>query len=241
MARENELADWNRIATTYGERADSGGGMVYVNRYVWELLGDVANKDVLDVGCGSGNFCFELKAKGANVIGVDGSSGLLERARKQDSEIEFIQHDLADGLPEFAGSFDIVISQMTVMDIRDITLLFQDIPLKLKSGGRFIFTLLHPCFWNQKSNYDEGAGEWFKKVKGYLDHEVWRVESFGGHDHFHRSISYYFDALAKAGMAVTRLMEPAHEGQGTEIPEEFSNRFPLFLLIEATQKGIKTR
>ena len=75
--------------------------------------------------------------------------------------------------------------------------------------------------------------EWYKKVKGYVREEVWRVESFGGHNHYHRSTAAYFDVLRGAGMCVTKLLEPAHKGSGDVIPSDFLSQFPLYLMVEA--------
>lgn len=235
MSQFNEIEDWNRIASTYSELRESGNEFEYEEKSLWSLLGDVTNQNVLDLACGQGGFCSELTRKGAHVVGVDGSIQLLTRARSLYPKIEFIEHDLAEGLPHFQTEFHIVMSRMAVMDIRDIRSFFNDVPGVLRSDGRFIFTLLHPCFWNQKSHLDEQTGEWFKKVNGYLDFETWRVESFGGHNHYHRPMSYYFDALTEAGMAVTRLLEPRHEGTGKVVPVEFSGKFPLYLMIEAVK------
>lgn len=139
-----------------------------------------------------------------------------------------------------------IVSHTVLMDIPSLRSLFKDVAATLKSDGRFIFTLLHPCFWNQKSHLDHQTGEWHKEVKGYLEHEVWRVEDFGGHNHYHRPVTYYATELHQAGMVIRQLIEPQHESTGhTEIPEDFTGRhrprkrigqqFPLFLVIEAVK------
>ncbi|GGO76695.1 hypothetical protein GCM10012289_54630 [Nonomuraea cavernae] len=46
-----------------------------------ELAGDVAGARILDVGCGAGHYATELLARGAEVVGVDGSATLLDHAR----------------------------------------------------------------------------------------------------------------------------------------------------------------
>lgn len=48
---------------------------------VLELVGDVAGQRIADLGCGAGDYIVELVRRGANVIGVEGSDSLAERAR----------------------------------------------------------------------------------------------------------------------------------------------------------------
>lgn len=48
----------------------------------------------MDIGCGNGKDTAYLMQKGADVIGVDYSSGMLEEARKHVAEAVFIQMDM---------------------------------------------------------------------------------------------------------------------------------------------------
>jgi hypothetical protein len=59
------------------------------------LLGEVAGLDIVDVGCGTGRHAVRLAERGANVIGVDFSDGMLARAREKDG---------ASQVRRFAGS-----------------------------------------------------------------------------------------------------------------------------------------
>ncbi len=235
MKSDTDINDWNRNASNYSTSSSDPNETTYPFKFIWKLMGEVENLHILDVCCGDGAFCSKLAQKGAFVQGIDGSDALLRKAKEQAPEIEFIEYDISNGLPKLSKKYDIVVSIMAVMDIPDIVPLFKSIRDVLKPNGRFIFTLLHPAFWNQKSIQDESSGQWFKKVTGYLKEETWRVESFGGHNHYHRSISYYVEALRNAGMVVTRMLEPPHEGKSDTIPSDFQSLFPLFLMVEANK------
>jgi hypothetical protein len=45
-------------------------------------------------------------------------------------------------------------------------------------------------------------------VRGYLQHEQRWIESFGGHLHYHRPLSWYVERLTAHGLVVTGLHEP---------------------------------
>ena len=65
----------------------------YPLEYAFFLLGDVLNKTVLDLGCGSGEEAVPLVQRGAQVIGVDISPDLIavahQRLRRVWSECRF--------------------------------------------------------------------------------------------------------------------------------------------------------
>ncbi len=231
----NDIKDWNRIADAYAGTARSDD---FVNRQfktvLWECLGDVRDKDVLDLGCGAGWLSKQLFERGAHVVGVDGSIELVERAQADVPGVEFLAYDLAQGLPPGTQRFERIVANMVLMDIPDLSLLMRDVREHLQPNGKFLFTMQHPCFFNIKSHRDE-EGHLFKKLTGYLQPDVWRMEGFGGHNHYHRSLTFYFDLLRENRLAVTRFYEPPHQSatQRSENDARFFENIPIFLLIEA--------
>ncbi len=74
--------------------------------------------ELLDVACGTGNLSIPAARKGANVIGVDIATNLLEQARGKASgeglKAEFRLGD-AEELPFQNGQFDVVVSMFGAM------------------------------------------------------------------------------------------------------------------------------
>jgi len=230
-----DIEDWNRIATFYAQLA---GPDDFINRQftsvLWESLGDVQGLQVLDLGCGAGWLSHEMSEAGAKVIGIDGSIELVKAAQTSFPDIQFMDYDLSQGLPTFNCVFDRIVANMVLMDMPDLTNLIPAVRQMLAPRGKFIFTMQHPCFFNIKSERD-AEGQLFKKLTRYLQPEVWRMESFGGHNHYHRSLTFYFDHLRQNGMAVTRLYEPPHvsHAQRPEADQSFFENIPIFIFIEA--------
>jgi SAM-dependent methyltransferase len=231
-----DIRDWNRIAHAYMRTAGTPEDHIYqqFKDVLWESLGDLRGLDVLDVGCGHGWLSQLMLEAGAGVMGVDGSQTLLETARSRHPGIEFTQFDLARGLPQFDREFDRIVANMVMMDIPDIGPLVAAIRRVMKPQARFMFTLPHPCFFNYKTRRDE-SGHWYRMVTGYLKPEVWRIGSYDGHNHYHRSLTYYCDHLRKNRLAVTRLFEPTHipKPSDDEVWEAFLKTIPVFLFFEA--------
>jgi 2-polyprenyl-3-methyl-5-hydroxy-6-metoxy-1,4-benzoquinol methylase len=118
----DDIHDWNRIAATYSASAGTEEDTIYrmFQSAIWESLAPVDGATVLDVGCGSGWLCQAIHRAGGNVIGVDGSSALLQIAREAYPSLEFIEYNLTNGLPLFNRQFDRIIANMALMDIPDI-------------------------------------------------------------------------------------------------------------------------
>ena len=74
------------------------------------LPNDLSGKRILDAGCGAGQFSIELAMRGAQVLGIDISSNLIEIAKKRlpdnlKKNIEFLTSDMM----QCHGNFDFVI------------------------------------------------------------------------------------------------------------------------------------
>jgi SAM-dependent methyltransferase len=73
----------------------------------FELLGDLKDKSILDVGCGSGRYMFEAVNRGAGkVLGIDAAGGALKAAKEiaaelgVDDRVEFLETDFMDYAPD---------------------------------------------------------------------------------------------------------------------------------------------
>ena len=111
-------------------------------------LGDVAGLDVVDIGCGTGRHAIRLAARGANVVGVDFSDGMLARARDKvgAEQVRWIVHDLGDlPLPLPDRAFDRVICALVVDHIRDLSALFAELGRLCAPDGRAVVTAMHPA------------------------------------------------------------------------------------------------
>ncbi len=178
----NDLKSWNAIAERYAQSAGNVDDTTYgqLAPVLWECLGDVEGLNVLDLGCGHGWLSGLLAEAGANVTGIDGSAELLKRATQRYPEIAFLEHDLSQGLPDTLGTFGHIVAHMVLMDIPVLEQLIRDVAAHLEPSGRFIFTLPHPSFFNQKLGRDPDTGQPFRAVAGYHKEEVWRLGRFGG-------------------------------------------------------------
>lgn len=112
----------------------------YGLEYAFYLLGDIRDKTVLDLGCGSGENLVPLAKRGADVIGIDISPELMQLARQRLSSYGMaatLQEGsaYATGLPD--ESVDVVFS-MALLHHLDLPAARHEIHRILRPGGLFI-------------------------------------------------------------------------------------------------------
>ncbi len=102
---------------------------------------------ILDLGCGTGNFCIEMAMKCYDMIGVDKSYDMLscakEKSLKNGCDILYVNQDITDF--ELYGTVDAIICLTDTVNYlthkRDVKKLFKLVKNYLNPGGLFIFDI----------------------------------------------------------------------------------------------------
>ncbi|MEK7580146.1 MAG: class I SAM-dependent methyltransferase [Patescibacteria group bacterium] len=115
----------------------------YLNSFeqgkIFELLGEIKNKEVLDVGAGTGRLTNILVQKGAKVTAMDISKKMLDVLRRKNPLIKTIIGG-AENLPFKDKIFDLVISTFLIIHLKDLTKFFNEVCRVLKDDGYFLLT-----------------------------------------------------------------------------------------------------
>jgi trans-aconitate methyltransferase len=101
---------------------------------VLEWLAPQPGERILDLGCGDGQLTAKIAASGANVIGVDASSAMIEGAKSRGIEASVCN---AEALP-FDREFDAVFSNAALHWVRNQDAMLAGVKRALKPGGRFV-------------------------------------------------------------------------------------------------------
>jgi ubiquinone/menaquinone biosynthesis C-methylase UbiE len=110
--------------------------------FIFDKLGDIDSKIIVDIGCGNGMISIFFALKGAKVIGVDIEEDELKKARKAaldlnlKDECEFFQGS-AESIPIDSGSIDIVFSRSTIQYMKRQAALEEYIRI-IKPGGTLV-------------------------------------------------------------------------------------------------------
>ena len=91
---------------------------------------------VLDGACGTGDFAVAgLRAGARRVTGLDFSERMLERARRKEPRVEWVQGDLL-ALPFAEATFDAATVGFGVRNVADLELCLRELRRVLVPGGR---------------------------------------------------------------------------------------------------------
>ena len=145
-------ATWDELAGFWDQQIQAGATWQrhLIQPSVERLLGLEQGERVLEIACGNGEFARRMSELGGQVLAVDFSEGMLERARAHGGKVEYRNADAMDEEGIIAlgdpASFDAVISNMAIMDMESIEPMAAASSRLLKPGGRFVFSTLHPAF-----------------------------------------------------------------------------------------------
>lgn len=100
-------------------------------------LGVDSPKNIIDIGCGPGNSTAVLAERfpDADIIGVDNSIEMIEKARSLYPEISFSMLDASGDLSASTGAFDVVFSNSCIQWLPDHSSLIRDLMSLLVPNG----------------------------------------------------------------------------------------------------------
>lgn len=177
------------------------------------LLGDVRDRDVLEVGCGAAQAARWLVAQGARVTALDVSLGQLRQARALDEttgvRVPLLVQADAQRLPLRAASYDVVVSAFGAIPfVADSAGVMRELARVLRPGGLLVFSVTHPTRWAFPD--DPGPGGLTVR-QSYFDRTPYvEVDDRGEATYVehHRTLGDRVRELVAAGLVLTDLIEP---------------------------------
>lgn len=217
---DNIKREWNDAAESWVDFVRKGKDYYrdgLNNPAAFELIGEVRGLSVLDLACGEGYNTRILARKGAKATGIDFSEKMIRFAKQEEEKEKLdICYKVMDAanLAKFRNDhFDLVTCFMSLQDIKDFKKAISEVARVLKEGGRFIFSIPHPCSEKMRLNKHRGkkisaAERYFGAMEYTIEWNMERLTKLFRTTSFHRTLTGYFDALCRSKLLVKRLVEP---------------------------------
>lgn len=163
---------WNIVASFYTLMQERKNSSLYdaLNMYALQYVNNT--KEVLEVGCGTGQMTKALAEASKSYIATDYSSRMIKRASKR--KIANAQFQAMDALAlDFAdSSFDVVVCANTLHVIKDSEKALNEIYRVLRPGG----LLIAPTFIYEGKIHKVKL--FILKVLGFKTYHKWEAKDF---------------------------------------------------------------
>lgn len=214
---------WQKIAEIYnknvGEKGDIRHEMI-INPIVFNFLGNLKEKTVLDAGCGNGYLSRRMAKTAKKVVGIDLTEKLIASAknRQNPQNTKFYVCDLEKlSFPE--NTFDVVLCNMVLMDVEKLQTVIKELSRVLKVRGKIIISSIHPCFENPPRTYSLFKEKNNKQIRigrvvqryyetGLIIDKNQTFEKQVPYQHYHYLLSDYLNAFSKANLLLEETQEP---------------------------------
>jgi ubiquinone/menaquinone biosynthesis C-methylase UbiE len=192
------------------------------------VLGDVRGADVLELGCGGGQWCRWLAGMGARPVGLDLSINQLRHAAdlagRPGMRLPLVNAD-AERVPFGDASFDVVMCDHGAMTFADPRRTVPEVARVLRPGGLFAFSHASPlhflCWDDDKDRVTERLG------RDYFGMRKWDQETVD----FMLPYGEWIRLFRSSGFEVEDLIEPRPSASARTTypwyaPLAWARRFP---------------
>lgn len=140
MTADNVQVDYTGISEIYDSYRSYTDDVI---KRIIELGRISGGKNVLDLGCGTGNIAYQIKNTiNCHLIGVDVSPDMLKVASSKVLEVVLADVD-NQRLPFRDGSFDTIVGAYVVHQIKNLNLMLAECYRVLKDGALVLLTSSH--------------------------------------------------------------------------------------------------
>lgn len=134
--------DYNQIATTYHQRY-AVSNLNGIAGAIAELIGHMQAEYVLEVGCGTGRWLWDVQNIVDHLYGIDPFVAMLQEARQHGIRCALVGGN-ASHLPFAATTFDIVFCVNAIHHFRSVSRFIAEARRVLRAGGRLAIVGIDP-------------------------------------------------------------------------------------------------
>jgi malonyl-CoA O-methyltransferase len=205
MSIQNAYNDWSE---TYD--SDENFTRDLDGQVTREALANQQFHSILEIGCGTGKNTEFLVRVGSRVHALDFSKGMIEKAMEkvQASNVKFSVADLTQTWLADDQSYDLIVCNLVLEHIEDLSFIFSEASRVLEAGGQFLINELHPFRQYERKKARFTTAEGVTEISAFVHH-----------------ISEFLNAAARNGLTLVKLNEWWHEKDQDKPPRLISLSF----------------
>ena len=233
---------WDELAQAYATSRRVSADRLIEWPAQLKMCGDFTGKQVLDVGCGTGDKARYFAEHGAaSVAGVDPSQGYAQNwaGHADCPNLTLARGGFEDlsALPAVASRrFDLIVCFQTLMYAANLELAVKTVRARLAPGGDLVLSVPHPFRFAILRNEIEGwgPGEAYQRTAPYRYPSPWKEDAFL--EHAMPRVSDYVNAVTAAELRIEAMDEPAPTEEFRKLAPEkaaWMDRYVGILLLRA--------
>ncbi len=235
---------WNATSSEYS--ADRTKSRKYVvDPALFETIGEIKGKKMLDVACGAGDISIPLVQQGAICTGIDFADDLVEvargKARQLGLQIDYRVMDARE-IQGLSNDYDLAVVALLFPHLpskKDISSTIKGIASALKPNGRLVIAEPHPAF-DYYMRTRLGNGEYRYFASGLLYDFTMDIGSKSLQSQaYHWTLQDYSDMLAEGGFVIRRIMEPRPTAESEKLQPTWYQekvKYPSYIILDCLKQ-----
>jgi SAM-dependent methyltransferase len=198
---------WCNSAQIRREQIESGADLTFNEVFkplIVNRINNLSPNNVLEVGAGTGHLSKELFDLGLSVTAIEPSIGMYEVAQDVLSETDVELINCTSFEMEKGETFEVAFSHLVAHVVDDLLGFYYSIGQHLGKNGHFIFSIPHPCFYNEYKGFFGDEYNYMVPMTKDVSFTITKDSKniISGVPYHHRPLSEYINKLVESGFAI---------------------------------------
>jgi SAM-dependent methyltransferase len=198
---------WCNSAQLRRDQIESGADLTFNEVFkplIVNRINNLSPSCVLEVGAGTGHISRELFNLGLSVTAIEPSIGMYEVAKDVLALTDVRLINCTSLELDLDTTYDVAFSHLVAHVVDDLLCFFNSIALHIEKNGHFIFSIPHPCFYNEYKKFFGDEYNYMVPMKKDVSFTITKDSKniISGVPYHHRPLSEYFNKLVQSGFAI---------------------------------------
>lgn len=198
---------WCNSAQIRREQIESGADLTFNEVFKPLLINRIKSlspSNVLEVGAGTGHISKELSELGFSVTAIEPSAGMYGVAKDVLSLTDVRLLNCTSLELEKNELYEVAFSHLVAHVVDDLNEFFESVGRYLKATSHFIFSIPHPCFYNEYKGFFGDEYNYMTPMAKNVSFTITKdsKNTISGVPYHHRPLSEYINKLVESGFAI---------------------------------------